>query len=74
MRQPHFTVEPPEDVSMPRPASPQVVAERSALPMPLRTGYERFEGSPLVPRLSFGSFVVGNTNKLAHAAAHQVAL
>jgi chromosomal replication initiator protein len=74
VRQPHFTVEPPKEVSMPRPASPQVVANRSALPMPLRTGYDGFEGSPLDPRLSFGSFVVGNTNKLAHAAAHQVAL
>ena len=41
--------------------------------MPLRTGYEGFEGSPLDPRLSFSSFVVGNTNKLAHAAAQQVA-
>ncbi|BAQ16145.1 chromosomal replication initiator protein DnaA [Methyloceanibacter caenitepidi] len=74
VRQPHFTVEPPKDVAIPRAVSPQVVAERSALPMPLRTGYDGFEGSPLDPRLSFGSFVVGNTNKLAHAAAHQVAL
>ena len=74
VRQPHFTVEPPKEVSMPRPASPQVVANHSALPMPLRTGYDGFEGSPLDPRLSFSSFVVGNTNKLAHAAAHQVAL
>lgn len=74
VRTPHFTVEPPKDACIPRPVSPQVLSERSALPMPLRTGYDGFEGSPLDPRLSFGSFVVGNTNKLAHAAAHQVAL
>ncbi|MDJ0513197.1 MAG: chromosomal replication initiator protein DnaA [Methyloceanibacter sp.] len=74
VRQPHFTVEPPKDVAMARPVAPLAVAERSSLPMPLRTGYDGFEGSPLDPRLSFGSFVVGNTNKLAHAAAHQVAL
>ncbi|MEM7397892.1 MAG: chromosomal replication initiator protein DnaA [Pseudomonadota bacterium] len=74
VRQPHFTVEPPKDVAMARPVAPQAAATRSSLPMPLRTGYDGFEGSPLDPRLSFGSFVVGNTNKLAHAAAHQVAL
>ena len=74
VRTPHFTAEPPKDVAIPRAAAPQFVAERSSLPMPLRTGYDGFEGSPLDPRLSFGSFVVGNTNKLAHAAANQVAL
>ena len=73
VRQPHFTVEPPKDVAIPRPVSPQLAAQRPSLPMPLRTGYDGFEGSPLDPRLSFGSFVVGDTNKLAHAAAHQVA-
>jgi len=30
-------------------------------------------GSPLDPRLTFGNFVVGRTNTLAHAAARQVA-
>jgi chromosomal replication initiator protein len=49
------------------------VSDLTPLPMPLRTGYGGFEGSPLDPRLSFGSFVVGPSNKLAHAAAQQVA-
>ena len=41
--------------------------------MPLRTGYGGFEGSPLDPRLSFASFVVGASNRLARAAAQEVA-
>ncbi len=37
-----------------------------------RTGCEGFEGSPLDPRFAFESFLVGNANRLAHAAALQV--
>lgn len=73
VRQPHFAVEPPKEAPsasrMPTPAANDL----ASLPMPLRTGYGGFEGSPLDPRLSFASFVVGDTNKLAHAAANQVA-
>ncbi len=72
VRQPHFAVENPKDAPCARPAAP-LAADRMPLPMPLRTGYEGFEGSPLDPRLGFASFVIGNTNKLAHAAAQQVA-
>lgn len=36
--------------------------------------YESFGGSPLDPRLTFDSFVVGRCNSLAHAAARQVAM
>jgi chromosomal replication initiator protein len=50
-----------------------VVAEAPPLPLPLRTGYGGFEGSPLDPRLSFTSFVVGASNRLAYAAAQEVA-
>ena len=32
-----------------------------------------FEGSPLDPRYTFDSFVIGSANRLAHAAAKQVA-
>jgi chromosomal replication initiator protein len=74
VRQPHFTVEPPKEAPCDRraPAMP-AAADHAQLPMPLRTGYGGFEGSPLDPRLTFGSFVVGCSNKLAHAAAQQVA-
>lgn len=37
-----------------------------------RTGWEGFEGSPLEARFTFSSFVVGASNRLAHAAALQV--
>ena len=43
----------------------------------LRSGmalYESLGGSPLDPRLTFETFVVGRCNTLAHAAARQVAL
>jgi len=36
--------------------------------------YESLGGSPLDPRLTFETFVVGRCNTLAHAAARQVAL
>ena len=37
------------------------------------SGHEALGGSPLDPRLTFASFVVGRSNTLAHAAARQVA-
>ncbi|MBC7578648.1 MAG: chromosomal replication initiator protein DnaA, partial [Tardiphaga sp.] len=40
---------------------------------PVSATHEALGGSPLDPRLTFGSFVVGRSNTLAHAAARQVA-
>jgi chromosomal replication initiator protein len=57
VRQPHFTVEPPKETPCARQAPSPAATDRAQLPMPLRTGYEGFEGSPLDPRLSFASFV-----------------
>ncbi|ABD85580.1 chromosomal replication initiator protein DnaA [Rhodopseudomonas palustris] len=40
---------------------------------PVSATHEALGGSPLDPRLTFGSFVIGRSNTLAHAAARQVA-
>jgi chromosomal replication initiator protein len=49
-------------------AEPRVHAASSA------ASHEAHGGSPLDPRLTFDSFVVGRSNTLAHAAAKQVAV
>jgi chromosomal replication initiator protein len=41
--------------------------------VPYMTVHEALGGSPLDPRLSFETFIVGRSNTLAHAAAKQVA-
>src|SRR5947209_10246623 len=40
---------------------------------PVSASHEALGGSPLDPRLTFASFVIGRSNTLAHAAARQVA-
>lgn len=45
----------------------------SPIPPAGRTGIGGFEGSPLDPRYTFESFVVGGSNRMAHAGATQVA-
>jgi len=73
VRQPHFGGEvPKEALRQRRPVAPSLT-EATGLPMPLRQGSRGFEGSPLDPRLSFGSFMVGASNRLAYAAAQEVA-
>jgi chromosomal replication initiator protein len=57
-------------VPAPRPGSTARAAGPNA------SGLQRAEGphgSPLDPRLTFATFLVGNSNRLAHAAARQVA-
>ncbi len=41
--------------------------------VPLMTVHEALGGSPLDPRLTFETFIIGRSNTLAHAAAKQVA-
>jgi len=41
--------------------------------VPFMSVHEALGGSPLDPRLTFDSFIVGRSNTLAHAAARQVA-
>jgi chromosomal replication initiator protein len=73
VRQPHFGIEAPKDAARQRLAPAPIAAEAVPLPLPLRTGYGGFEGSPLDPRLTFATFVTGASNRLAEAAAHEVA-
>lgn len=42
-------------------------------PAPVSSAHEALGGSPLDPRLTFQTFMVGRSNTLAHAAAKQVA-
>ncbi|WP_184253075.1 chromosomal replication initiator protein DnaA [Rhodopseudomonas rhenobacensis] len=51
-------------------AAPELRATAIA---PVSATHEALGGSPLDPRLTFGSFVIGRSNTLAHAAARQVA-
>ena len=60
------------------PAEPRREEARGSEPRgttatPVSAGHDALGGSPLDPRLTFASFVVGRSNTLAHAAAKQVA-
>ena len=46
---------------------------RPVMPAPVRTSAGGLEGSPLDPRYTFESFVIGGANRMAHAGATQVA-
>lgn len=46
---------------------------RATATVPVSANHDALGGSPLDPRLTFASFVVGRSNTLAHAAARQVA-
>jgi chromosomal replication initiator protein len=49
-------------------------ADARAATLPAQAAHEALGGSPLDPRLTFDTFVVGRSNTLAHAAGKQVAL
>ena len=69
VRQPHFGNEVPKEALRQKRSQALVAEEVAPLPLPLRTGYGGFEGSPLDPRLTFATFLVGASNRLSHAAA-----
>ncbi len=67
-------------VAQPKEAPAPVEARRAPAPelrstatAPVSASHDALGGSPLDPRLTFASFVVGRSNTLAHAAARQVA-
>ena len=68
---------PPKGKSAEPPAMQREARESKSNGGDFRPGmalYESLGGSPLDPRLTFETFVVGRCNTLAHAAARQVAL
>ncbi len=69
-QQPHAPLVPPLPDQQPR-----TVAMRPVMPAQpaTRTSAGGLEGSPLDPRYTFESFVVGTANRMAHAGAIQVA-
>src|SRR5690606_34743770 len=85
VRQPHIPVDRQKaPAPQTRQARPTISTPGAATPSPHgrpseiilrdgRTGVDGFEGSPLDARYTFQSFVVGGANRLAHAAAFQVA-
>jgi chromosomal replication initiator protein len=71
---------PPKSKPAEAPATPREVREHKSngseprsLSAPISAVHEALGGSPLDPRLTFETFVVGRSNTLAHAAAKQVA-
>jgi chromosomal replication initiator protein len=54
-------------------ATPANGTEYQRASAPVSAAHEALGGSPLDPRLTFASFIVGRSNTLAHAAAKQVA-
>lgn len=56
-----------------RASTPASAELRGPMMSPAAAGHDALGGSPLDPRLTFDSFVMGRSNTLAHAAARQVA-
>src|SRR4051794_14645052 len=67
-------VAPPIEVRrIERPENRAPIELRAVATAPVSATHDALGGSPLDPRLTFASFVIGRSNTLAHAAARQVA-
>jgi len=64
--------EPVREQKIEKAAGPEVKLATAAA-MPVSAAHEASGGSPLDPRLTFDTFMVGRSNTLTHAAAKQVA-
>jgi len=71
---PALKPKPPESLTPSREARDGVAVNADMRgSVPFMTVHEALGGSPLDPRLTFETFIVGRSNTLAHAAAKQVA-
>jgi chromosomal replication initiator protein len=66
-------VKPPEPQVLREPRQPMVMNGEPRASVPFLSVHDALGGSPLDPRLTFESFIVGRSNTLAHAAAKQIA-
>ena len=74
IRPPVAKLKPPDPPTLPRePRQHALNGADARASVPFMTVHEALGGSPLDPRLTFETFVVGRSNTLAHAAAKQVA-
>lgn len=69
------SVKPGDQIQVQREKRPLSVGagDQRSITAPVSAAHEALGGSPLDPRFSFETFVVGRSNTLAHAAAKQVA-
>ncbi len=63
--------EPLREAKIEKTSAPEV---KLAAAMPVSAAHEALGGSPLDPRLTFDTFMIGRSNTLTHAAAKQVAV
>jgi chromosomal replication initiator protein len=64
----------PQDLRRPEQTGNRPAPElRNTATAPVSASHDALGGSPLDPRLTFATFVMGRSNTLAHAAARQVA-
>jgi chromosomal replication initiator protein len=74
MRMPMPKAKPAEPPVPPREARETTSGSGEPRNVPLMSVHDALGGSPLDPRLTFETFIVGRSNTLAHAAAKQIAL
>ena len=75
MRLPIAKAKLPEPAPLPREAREATNVNGELRPSPsFMSVHDALGGSPLDPRLSFETFIVGRSNTLAHAAARQIAI
>jgi chromosomal replication initiator protein len=74
LRAPIVKIKPADPPAMGRNGREPMIDGVEARPsVPYMTVHEALGGSPLDPRLTFDTFIIGRSNTLAHAAAKQVA-